>query len=112
MTRGKRSLLAFLAAGALLAAIGAAVLDDYGVSVDEDAQRGIAETNWRYIADGDELRFRRHNIHNRFYGVAFELPLLLAEKALGLDMSTCSATPQATSSSSPARCAAHSSQGA
>ena len=83
MTRGKRSLLAFLAAGALLAAIGAAVLDDYGVSWDEDDQRGIAETNWRYIADGDELRVSPP--YNQYYGVAFELPLLLAEKALGLD---------------------------
>ena len=87
MTRGKRSLLAFLAAGALLAAIGAAILDDYGVFDDEDTQRGITKINWRHIADDAELRFRRHNgsIHNRFYGVAFELPLLLAEKALGLD---------------------------
>ena len=51
MTRGKRSLLAFLAAGALLAAIGAAVLDDYGVSWDEDDQRGIAEIEWPYMGN-------------------------------------------------------------
>ena len=66
----------------LLAAIGAAVLDDYGVSIDEGAQRKIAEINWRYIAGEGELRFELP--HNRYYGVAFELPLLLAEKALGL----------------------------
>ena len=83
MTRRAGSLRVLLAAGALLAAIGAAVLDDYGVSNDENAQRGIAETNWRYAAEGAELRFRE--LRNRFYGVAFELPVLLAEKALGLD---------------------------
>ena len=72
-----------LAACIVLAAAGAAVLDDYGVSFDEDTQRRIAETNWRYIADEGEFRFRA--AHNRYYGVAFELPLLLAGKALGLD---------------------------
>ena len=72
---------AILAAAVLLAAIGAAVLDDYGVSTDEDAQRRLAETNWRYIAGAGELAGR----HTDYYGVAFELPLLLAETALGLD---------------------------
>ena len=71
------------AACIVLAAAGAAILDDYGVSWDEDTQRRIAETNWRYIANEGEFRFRA--AHNRYYGVAFELPLLLAEKALGLD---------------------------
>ena len=84
MMRRAGSLRAILAACALLAATGAAVLDDYGVSVDEGGQRGIAEINWRHIVDGAELRLRTP--HNRFYGVAaFELPLLLAEKALDLD---------------------------
>ena len=83
MTRRAGGSLAILAAGAVLAIVGAAVLDDYGVSTDEDAQRLRAETYWRHFADGAELRFAQP--HNRFYGVAFDLPLLLAEKALGLD---------------------------
>ena len=73
-----------LAACIVLAAAGAIVLDDYGVPSDEVQQRRIAETNWRYIARGAELR-NFQIAHNRYYGVAFELPALLAEKALGLD---------------------------
>ena len=86
MTRRTASLLVLLAAGAALAAAGAAILDDYGVSTDESAQRRIVKSNWRYIADGGEFRIDRafYDV-DRFYGMAFELPLLLAEKALGLD---------------------------
>ena len=73
------------AACAVLAAAGAAVLDDYGVSWDEDRQRAIAEANWRYISGAGELAFGAGLAHNRYYGVAFELPVLLAGKALGLD---------------------------
>ena len=73
-----------LAACALLAAIGAAVLDDYGVSVDENTQREIAEINWRYALGEAELRFGNDAPYDRYYGVTLELPLLLAGKALGL----------------------------
>ena len=83
MTRRAGGSLAILVACAVLAIVGAAVLDDYGVSTDEDVQRLRAETYWRHFADGAELRFKLP--HNRFYGVAFDLPLLLAEKALDLD---------------------------
>ena len=63
------------------AAVGVAVLDDYGVGWDELPQRRIAIRNVEYIrGDLDALPA---NV-NSFYGVAFELPLLLAEKALGL----------------------------
>ena len=63
------------------AAIGVAVLDDYGIGLDEPVQRHIAIRNVEYIrGDLDALLA---NV-NSFYGVAFELPLLLAEKALGL----------------------------
>ena len=71
------------AACILLAAIGAAILDDYGVSTDEETQRWLAEINWRYAAEGEAPPFPVAS--DRFYGVAFELPILLAEKALGLD---------------------------
>ena len=70
-----------LAVGLLFAAVGVAVLGDYGVGADESTQRRIASTWAGYIV-GD------HNnppkFPNNFYGIAFELPLLLAERALGL----------------------------
>ena len=86
MTCRAARLRVLAAACALLAAAGAAVLDDYGVSTDESAQRRIVKSNWRYIADGGEFRIDRafYDV-DRFYGMAFELPLLLAEKALGVD---------------------------
>ena len=65
----------------LFAAVGMAVAGDYGVTRDEPAQRRLAEQNVAYIrGDGDALP----KDHDRFYGIAFELPLLLAERALGL----------------------------
>ena len=70
-----------LAVCLLFAAAGLAVADDYGLARDELAQRRIAEQNAAYImGDGDALPKN----HNRFYGIAFELPLLLAERLLGL----------------------------
>ena len=73
-----------VAACAALAAIGAAVLDDYGVSSDENVQHWFAEINWSYIVGEDELRSAPSG--KKYYGVAFELPLLLAEKGLGLGL--------------------------
>ena len=71
-----------LALCALFAVIGVAILDDYGVTGDEETQRQIARANADYIAAGatDALYYRDY----RYYGIAFELPLLLAERALGL----------------------------
>ena len=69
----------------LFAAIGVAVLDDYGVSVDESQQRYIASTYADYITgERDALTTRLTYEPDRFYGVAFELPLLMVERALGL----------------------------
>ena len=71
-----------LAVCALFALAGVIVLDDYGVSWDELFQRATATAHLSYIlGDQDAL----HSNHNRYYGIAFELPLLLAERALGLD---------------------------
>ena len=65
----------------VFAAVGLAVLDDYGIAIDEPLQRRIAEQNAAYImGDADALPTN----HNRFYGIAFELPLLLVERLLGL----------------------------
>ena len=71
-----------LALCALFAIAGVAVLDDYGVSGDEPSQRHIANANADYIATGNTgLIYPRDY---RYYGIAFEMPLLLAERALGL----------------------------
>ena len=63
------------------AAVGIAVLDDYGTGIDETAQRRTAIRNADYImGDRDALPIS----HDRFYGLAFEMPLLMAERAPGL----------------------------
>ena len=73
--------------GALLALLlflvaGLAALDDYGVSGDEPAQRSQAVATLAHLqGDADALASRGHN---KFYGMAFELPLLLVERAFGL----------------------------
>ena len=67
---------------ALLVLVGVWILDDYGMSTDEGTQRGLAAATLDYVfGDGDALP----KDHDRFYGMAFELPLLLAERALGLE---------------------------
>ena len=66
---------------ALFLLAGWAVVDDYGSALDEDAQRRLALVTWDYLR-GDNANLLTH--WDRFYGVAFELPLLLAERALGL----------------------------
>ena len=66
----------FLLAGLVLAG-------DYGIGIDDGNQRQIAQDNLDYIR-GQPYRVTSVNYHDRAYGVAFELPLLLAERALGL----------------------------
>ena len=85
-----------LALCALFAIAGAAVVDDYGVSGDEPAQRQAAITVAKYILGvSEELPYTGADYalgvseelpyaHNLYYGVAFETPLLLAERALRL----------------------------
>ena len=66
---------------ALFLLAGVLILDDYGVAWDENTQRNIAIVNLDYIrGDNAELLTYR----DRVYGVVFELPLLLTERALGL----------------------------
>ena len=64
----------------IFAAVGFAVLDDYGVSRDEPVQREIGHAQLDYVL-GDKLPLR--GLH-RFYGGAFEVPLVLVERLLGL----------------------------
>ena len=70
-----------LALCALFAIVGVAVLDDYGGGWDEPAQRRNTAVVADYALGVSEQPPRGHN---RYYGVAFEMPLLLAERALGL----------------------------
>ena len=74
-----------LALCALFAIAGVAVLDDYGVTGDEANQRQITRANAYYIATGDisELS-QRGDIAYRYYGMTFEMPLLMVERAFGL----------------------------
>jgi len=67
----------FLLAGLVLAG-------DYGRGADEADQRWIARANLDYILGRGDNRDALPPLLT-FYGVAFELPLLLAEQALGLE---------------------------
>ena len=61
--------------------MGAAVLDDYGMGWDEVWQRNIGLAAIAYaLGDAGALPAD----HNRYYGVAFEAPLILVERLLGL----------------------------
>ena len=68
---------------ALFLLIGASVLDDYGVSADEWPQRNVGAAALDYVLGSENGRIPTD--HNRFYGVAFEMALVLAERALGAD---------------------------
>lgn len=66
----------FFLAGLLLAG-------DYGMGVDELLQRQTAVVNLNYIlGQGDFAELPKLHRH---YGIAFELPLLLAERAFGIE---------------------------
>ena len=74
-----------LALCALFAIVGVAVLDDYGVGWDGLPQRRIVNANADYIITGNtDGLYGLYHRDFRYYGVAFETPLLLAERALGL----------------------------
>ena len=70
---------------AVFTAVGVAVLDDYGVSWDEFYQREIALETINYVLGQDDELLRDHD---KFYGTAFELPLLIVERVLGLQDDT------------------------
>ena len=65
--------------------VGIAAVGDYGVSWDWPAQQGIAAMNLEYILGDDDALSAIPGADNRYYGVTFELPLLLAARALGFD---------------------------
>ena len=70
---------------AVFVAVGVAVLDDYGVSFDEPAERDRAVTVVDYVlGDGPLVGPSNQSHTTRHYGVSFEAPLVLAERLLGL----------------------------
>ena len=68
---------------AVFAVVGVAVLDDYGFSFDGTDQRTIGVSSFRYILGNEDALIEGH--HNRFYGVAFEVPLIAVERLLRLE---------------------------
>ena len=72
-----------LSACALFLIAGLAIVDDYGVTWDTDAQRTIALSTLNYILHDDPGWLQVDSF--RFYGTAFEVPLFLLERALGLE---------------------------
>ena len=67
---------------ALILIAGLAVLDDYGVSTDEAYQRWLATANLAHVRGEPNAL---PSDQSRFYGVAFEAPILLAERALAIE---------------------------
>jgi hypothetical protein len=67
---------------AALLIAGLVVFDDYGISWDEEAQRNLGRINLAYLLRGDqELLTYPH----RFHGPAFQLLLIVLERAFGLE---------------------------
>ena len=67
---------------ALFVLAGVAAVDDYGVTNDELTQRHLGVRTADYVLEGD-TRLLAHS--DLTYGVAFELPLVFAERLLGLE---------------------------
>ena len=72
-----------LALCALFAIAGIAVLDDYGMIYDSIHHRATAAAVADYALGASEDP-PGWDKHDRYYGVAFQMPLLMAERALGL----------------------------
>ena len=63
---------------------GLAMVDNYGISLDTGLQRFVAINTINYVLHDDQTLLQMYA--DRFYGAAFEAPLLLlTEQALGLD---------------------------
>ena len=76
---------AHLIALALFAIIGVAILDDYGITPDDEAQHRIGYAAFNYITgNADELTGYIFE-HDIYYGIAVEAPLVAVERLLGLE---------------------------
>jgi hypothetical protein len=54
---------------------------DYGISWDEPVQRGIGEAAYNYVTTGNRAYMQ---MHDKIYGVGFELPLIYLERLFHL----------------------------
>ena len=72
-----------LIALAIFAIVGFAIHDDYGFMSDEDHQRGMGNASLDYIL-GDENALIEDHV-DRYYGVALEVPLVVAERVFRLE---------------------------
>src|ERR1039457_634862 len=57
------------------------IFEDFGISWDEPAQHMTGQVTYNYVFEGDSTY---KTSVNSDYGVAFQLPLILLEKVLGL----------------------------
>ena len=74
-----------LAVCLVFAAAGVFAMDDYGIAADEPFHRYAAGVNAYYLTgERDAFTTRLPYENERFYGIAFELPLLAMEWAAGL----------------------------
>ena len=77
---------ALLAICVLFLFVAALTLDDYPAMWDGEHQRAIGKAALDYLAgDGERAFDQLLNSHDRYYGAAFEAPLVLVERILGLD---------------------------
>ncbi len=58
------------------------VFQDYGISWDEQRQRELAINNYDYVVNGED---GLENFRDKDYGIGFEMPLFLLERAVGLE---------------------------
>lgn len=95
LSLGKRhaSLIAFLLVMAVLLGIGRYTYQDYGYTVDEDAERLTCLVNYKHAfrvlfdRDLEELDVPPMEEHkDRYYGVALQLPMVAAEHLTGFTM--------------------------
>ncbi len=73
-----------LLALAVLAVMGMVVLDDYGITTDDPVQYYIGHATVDYMLGDAETLLPSYPPFHRFYGVVFEVPLVLVERLLGL----------------------------
>ena len=84
--RGVRRHWALVAICAVFPLVGAQALDDYGFAWDQFAQRPIGQAALDYLAGDGERAFEQlPGPHDEYYGALVEAPLILAERALGLE---------------------------